>query len=56
MLFFIFRKNYIFYLFLFSKKFIISYEKNRKTNDLNYKNKLLSTKSKKNKHHLTFSK
>ena len=27
MLFFLFRKNYIFWLFIFSKKFIISYEK-----------------------------
>ena len=47
MLFFLFRKNYIFLLFLFSKKFIISYEKNRKTSDLNSKNKLFSVKSKK---------
>ena len=31
---------------------MISYEKNRKTNNLNFKNKLLSTKSQKNKHHL----
>ena len=44
MLFFLFRKSYIFLFFLFSKKFIISYEK--------VENKLISTKSLKNKHHL----
>ena len=31
---------------------MISYEKNRKTNNLNFKNKLLSVKSQKNKYHL----
>ena len=30
MLFFLFRKSYIFWFFLFSKKFIISYEKVKK--------------------------
>ena len=39
MLFFLFRKNYIFWLFLFSKKFI------KKTNNLNSKTKLFSSKS-----------
>ena len=52
MLFFLFRKSYIFWLFLFSKKFIISHEKSRKTNNLNSKTKLLLAKSQKNKHHL----
>ena len=52
MLFFLFKKSYIFFLFLFSKKIMISYEKNRKTNNLNFKNKLLSVKSQKNKYHL----
>ena len=55
MLFFLFKKNYIFWLFLFSKKFIISYEKSRKTNNLNSKNELLSAKSQKNKHHLSLT-
>ena len=32
MLFFLFRKSYIFWLFLFSKKFIISHEKIKKNN------------------------
>ena len=53
MLFFLFKKSYIFWFFLFSKKFIINYEKSRKTNNINYENKLLSAKSKKNKHHLS---
>ena len=53
MLFFLFRKSYVFQLFLFSKKFIISYEKNRKTNNLNFKNKLFLAKSQKNKHHIS---
>ena len=53
MLFFLFKKNYIFWLFLFSKKFIINNEKIEKTNYLNLKNKLLSVKSQKHKHHLT---
>ena len=30
MLFFLFRKNYIFWFFLFSKKFIINHKKNKK--------------------------
>ena len=52
MLFFLFRKSYIFWFFLFSKKFIISNEKSRKTNNLNSENKLFLTKNQKNKHHL----
>ena len=52
MLFFLFRKNYIFWFFLFSKKFIVSHEKVEKKNNLNFKTKLLSAKSQKNKHHL----
>ena len=52
MLFLLFRKSYIFWFFLFSKKFIINHKKNRKTNNLNSKNKLLSAKSQKNKHHI----
>ena len=52
MLFFLFRKSYIFWLFLFSKKFIISHKKSRKTNNLNSENKLFSAKSQKNKHYL----
>ena len=47
MLFFLFRKSYIFWLFLFSKKFTISHEKVKKTNNLNSKNKLISAKSQK---------
>ena len=39
-------------MFLFSKKFIISYKKLKKTNILNSKNKLLSIKNQKNKHPL----
>ena len=39
--FFLLKKNYIFWFFLFSKKFIISHEKVQKTNNLNFKNKLL---------------
>ena len=53
MLFFLFRKSYIFWLFLFSKKFIISHEKIKKTNNLNSKTKLFSVKSKKNRHYLS---
>ena len=52
MLFFLLRKSYIFWFFLFSKKFIISNEKSRKTNNLNSENKLLLTKNQKNKHYL----
>ena len=44
MSFFLFRKTIYFSFFLFNKKFIISYGKNRKTNNLNSKNKLFSTK------------
>ena len=55
MLFFLFRKSYIFWLFLFTKKFIINHEKNIKTNNLNSENKLFSTKSQKDKHHLSLS-
>ena len=51
MLFFLFKKNYIFWFFLFSKKFIINHEKNKKTNNLNSENKLLLTKNSKNKYH-----
>ena len=51
MLFFLFKKSYVFCFFLFSKKFIISYKKNRKTNDLNSENKLLLIKSQKNLRH-----
>ena len=32
---------------------MINYEKNRKTNNLNYENKLRSIKSQKNKHYLS---
>ena len=55
MLFFLFKKNYIFWFFLFNKKFIISHKKSRKKNNLNSKNKLLSVKSQKNKHHPSLS-
>ena len=54
MLFFLFKKSYIFWLFLFSKKFIINHEKVKKTNNLNFKTKLLSIKSQKNKHHVSY--
>ena len=48
MLFFLFKKNYIFLFFIFSKKSI-------KINNLNFKNKLILEKNKKkNKHHLSF--
>ena len=40
-------KSQIFYFFLFSKKIIINYEKVKKKNNLNSKNKLFSAKSKK---------
>ena len=52
--FFFLEKITYFGFFLFSKKFIISYEKGRKTNNLNFENKLLSAKSQKNKHYLSF--
>ena len=52
MLFFLFRKSHIFWLFLFGKKFIISHEKVKKTNNLNSKTKWFSAKSQKNKHNL----
>ena len=55
MLFFLFRKNHIFWLFLFSKKFIISHEKLKKTINLNSKTKWFSAKSQKNKHHLSLT-
>ena len=52
MLFFLFRKSYIFWFFLFNKKSIISHEKIKKTNNLKFENKLFSAKNQKNKHHL----
>ena len=55
MLFFLFKKNHIFWLFLFSKKFIISHEKVKKTNNLNSKTKWFLAKSQKNKHYLSLN-
>ena len=52
MLFFLFRKSYIFWLFLFSKKFIISHEKVEKQTILILKLNCFQQKVKKNKHQL----
>ena len=43
---FLFRKNYIFWFFLFSKKFIINHKKNRKTNNLNFETNYFQQKTK----------
>ena len=56
MLLFPFKKSQMFWFFLFSKKFIISHEKVKKTNNSKSKSKLLSTKSKKNKRPLNLKK
>ena len=55
MFFFYLEKNYIFWFFLFNKKFIITYENVEKTNNLNFKNKLFLIKSQKNKYHLNLN-
>ena len=47
MLFFLFRKNYIFWLFLFSKKFLISHEKVEKQITLILKLNCFQQKAKK---------
>ena len=53
MLFFLFRKSYIFWFFLFNKKVYNKSWKSRKTNNLTSENKLLSVKNQKNNHHLS---
>ena len=40
MLIFLFKKNYIFWFFLFSKKFIISHEKIKKQKNTNLKRRI----------------
>ena len=55
MLFFLFRKSYIFCLFLFSKKFILSYEKVEKQTTKILKTNCFQQKVKKNKHYLKVS-